>query len=79
MFGEGKQQKKRKTGDIDADHKAREELIVELSDRSAWRIWPADMADTLQWLPTTEISIRKIDDETCSHALINESDGSVCG
>jgi len=62
--------------DVDADHKAREELIVELSDRSAWRIWPADMADTLQWLPTTEISIRKIDDETCSHALINESDGS---
>jgi hypothetical protein len=39
-----------KMGDIDADHKAREELIVELSDRSAWRIWPADMADTLQWL-----------------------------
>jgi hypothetical protein len=50
--------------------------IVELSDRSAWRIWPADMADTLQWLPTTEINIRKIDDEACSHALINESDGS---
>jgi hypothetical protein len=24
--------------------------IVELSDSSAWRIWPADMADTLQWL-----------------------------
>ena len=50
--------------------------IVELSDHSAWRIWPADMADTLQWLPTTEIKIRKIDDETCSHALINQSDGS---
>ena len=63
-------------GDIDADHKAREELIVELSDRSAWRIWPADMALTLQWLPTTEIKIRKIDDEACSHALINQSDGS---
>jgi hypothetical protein len=50
--------------------------IVELSDRSAWRIWPADMADTLQWLPTTEIKIRKIFDEACSHALINQSDGS---
>ena len=50
--------------------------IVELSDRSAWRIWPADMAITLQWLPTTEIEIRSIDDETCSHELINESDGS---
>ena len=50
--------------------------IVELSDRSAWRIWPADMADTLQWLPVTEIEVRKIDDKTCSHALINRSDGS---
>jgi hypothetical protein len=50
--------------------------IVELSDRSAWRIWPVDMADTLQWLPTTEIAVRKIDDSTCSHALINASDGS---
>jgi hypothetical protein len=50
--------------------------IVELSDRSAWRIWPADLADTLQWLPTTEIDVRKIDDEVCSHALINRSDGS---
>jgi hypothetical protein len=50
--------------------------IVELTDRSAWRIWPPDMADTLQWLPTTEIKIKRIDDETCSHALINESDGS---
>jgi hypothetical protein len=50
--------------------------IVELSDSSGWRIWPADMADTLQWLPTTEIEVRKIDDRTCSHALINGSDGS---
>ena len=50
--------------------------IVELSDRSTWRIWPADMADTLQWLPTTEIGVRKIDDEKCSHVLINWSDGS---
>jgi hypothetical protein len=50
--------------------------IVELSDRSAWRIWPADVADTLQWLPATEIEVRKIDDKRCSHALINRSDGS---
>jgi hypothetical protein len=50
--------------------------IVELSDRHAWRIWPAGMADTLQWLPTTDIGVRKIEDETCSHALINGSDGS---
>jgi len=50
--------------------------IVELSDRSVWRIWPADMADTLQWLPTTEFDIREIDHEACSHALINRADGS---
>jgi hypothetical protein len=50
--------------------------IVELSDGSAWRIWPADMAGTLQRLPTTEIDVKKIDDEICSHALINRSDGS---
>jgi len=50
--------------------------IVELSDGSAWRVWPADMAETLQWLPTTEIDVIEIDDETCSHALINKSDGS---
>jgi hypothetical protein len=50
--------------------------IVELSDSSVWRIWPADMADTLQWLPATEIDVRKIDDEICSHALVNRSDGS---
>jgi hypothetical protein len=50
--------------------------IVELSDGSVWRIWPADLANTLRWLPTTEIDVKKIDDETCSHALINRSDGS---
>jgi hypothetical protein len=37
--------------------------IVELSDSSAWRVWPADMADTLQWLPTTEIEVTEIDDK----------------
>jgi hypothetical protein len=50
--------------------------IVELGDGSAWRVWPADMADTLNWLPTTEIDVMEIDDETCSHVLINRSDGS---
>ena len=49
--------------------------IVELSDGSAWRVWPADMVETLQWLPTTKIDVIDIDDETCSHALINRSDG----
>ena len=52
--------------------------IAELSDRSVWRIWPADMADTLQWLLTTEINITNIDDEVCSHALINEIGWIAC-
>jgi hypothetical protein len=50
--------------------------IVELSDRSAWRIWPPDLAKTLLWLSTTEIDVRKIDDEMCSHVLVDRSDGS---
>jgi len=52
--------------------------IAELSDRSVWRIWPADMADTLQWLLTTEINITNVDDEVCSHALINEIGWIAC-
>jgi hypothetical protein len=36
-----------------------ESHIVELSDGSVWRIWPADIAITLQWLPTTEIDVVK--------------------
>ena len=50
--------------------------IVELSDGSSWRIWPGDAPTTLQWLPTTEIDVVDIDDDICSHALINRSDGS---
>ena len=45
--------------------------LVELRDGSAWRIWPGDIPKTLQWRPTTEI-----DDEICSHALIDCSNGS---
>lgn len=50
--------------------------IVELSDGSEWRIWPGDTAKTLRWLSTTEIDVADIEDEICSHALINRSDGS---
>jgi hypothetical protein len=50
--------------------------MVELSDGSAWRIWPGDAADTLKWLPTTELDLAPIDDEICSHALVDRSDGS---
>jgi hypothetical protein len=50
--------------------------IVELEDGSRWRIWPGDIAATLQWLPTTELRVSAISDEFCSHALIDQIDGS---
>src|ERR1019366_9579300 len=53
-----------------------ESHIVELEDGSRWRIWSSDIAATLQWLPTTELRVSAISDEFCSHALIDEKDGS---
>src|SRR5437764_13757208 len=50
--------------------------VVELRDGSAWRIWPGDIPKTLQWRPTTDIDVADIDDEICSHALIDRSSGS---
>jgi hypothetical protein len=47
--------------------------IVELEDGSSWRIWPGDIAITLQWLPTTVLQVSEIDDEFCSHALIDQT------
>ena len=40
--------------------------LVELEDCSRWRIWPGDIAMTLQWLPTTELHISAISDKLCS-------------
>ena len=50
--------------------------IVELEDGSLWRIWPGDVALTLNWLPTTNLLISEIGDEFCSHPLIDQTDGS---
>src|SRR5436190_22407706 len=50
--------------------------IVELEDRSKRRIWPGDIAVTLQWLPTADIVTTEIEDEFCTHALVNRTDGS---
>ncbi len=50
--------------------------VVQLSDGSGWRIWPADVATTLQWFPTTELEIEPAQDEFCSHVLVNRADGS---
>jgi hypothetical protein len=50
--------------------------IVQLSDGSRWRIWLGDVAATLQWYPTTELEIEPVEDELCSHVLINRANGS---
>ena len=50
--------------------------IVELEDGSRWQIWPGDIATTLQWLPTTDLQISAINDQVCSHALIDQEGGS---
>src|SRR5213595_713129 len=50
--------------------------VVQRSDGSRWRIWPADVATALQWFPTTELEIEPAQDEFCSHVLVNRADGS---
>jgi hypothetical protein len=50
--------------------------LVELEDGSLWRIWPDDVAKTLNWLTTTDFLVSEIGDEFCSHALIDQTDGS---
>ncbi len=50
--------------------------IVELEDGSLWRIWPGDIALTLNWLPTTNLLVSELGDVFCSHALIDQTDDS---
>ena len=50
--------------------------IVKLDDGSNWRIWPGDIALTLGWSEATILEVSEIDDEFCSHALIDKTDGS---
>ncbi len=50
--------------------------VVELEDGSRWRIWPGDLAVTLQWLPTSNLEVAEIDHEVCSHALIDRDSGA---
>ena len=47
--------------------------IVKLEDGSSWRIWPGDIALTLGWSPITVLEVSEIDDEFCSHALIDKN------
>lgn len=53
-----------------------ESHIVELSNGTAWQIFPGDIGLTLGWLPTTELQLFEINDELASHGLINCDDGT---
>ncbi len=46
--------------------------IVQLEDGSRWRIWPGDLAKTLNWTPDTKLTVVAVDDPMCSHALVDE-------
>jgi hypothetical protein len=50
--------------------------VVELTDGSKWRIWPGDLATTLGWTPEAEIEALPIEDEFCSHVLVDQFGGS---
>jgi hypothetical protein len=50
--------------------------IVELTDGSKWRIWPGDLATTLGWTSEAEIEALPVEDEFCSHVLVDQSGGS---
>jgi hypothetical protein len=50
--------------------------IVELTDGSKWRIWPGDLATTLGWTSEAEIEVLPIEDEFCSHVLVDQSKGA---
>ena len=50
--------------------------IVELEDGSSWRIWPGDLAIPLLWMPSSRLAVSEIDDEHCTHVLIDRLHGT---
>jgi hypothetical protein len=57
--------------------KHEESHIVELEDGSQWRIWPGDLAATLDWVPSSRLAVSEIDDECCTHVLIDRQHGTT--
>ena len=53
-----------------------ESHLVRLDDGSDWRIFPGDLAATLNWQPETELTLVLIVDEASTHALVNETDNT---
>jgi hypothetical protein len=50
--------------------------IIELEDGSAWRIWPADLAIPLLWMPSTRLAVSEINGECWTHVLIDRLHGT---
>jgi hypothetical protein len=57
--------------------KHEETHIVELEDGSAWRIWPGDLGETLLWMPSSRLAVSKIEDECCTHVLVDRLHGTA--
>jgi hypothetical protein len=74
MLVEGDQSLDRRTAARIKSHA--KSYLVELTDGSKWRIWPGDLATTLGWTPEAEIEALPIEDEFCSHVLVDHSNGS---
>jgi hypothetical protein len=53
-----------------------ESYIVELDDGTTWRIFPGDLDVTLNWKPDVDLKLVRINNDTCSHALISDDDNS---
>ena len=56
--------------------KHEQSYVVELEDGSAWRIWPGDLAIPLLWMPSSRLEVSEIDDEHCTHVLIDRLHGT---
>jgi hypothetical protein len=48
-----------------------ESHLVELDDGSQWQIFPGDLDVTLHWRPESDLTLVRIEDEVCSHALVS--------
>jgi hypothetical protein len=53
-----------------------ESHIVELDDGTKWRVFPGDLAMTLNWQPDSDLNIVRIVDDVASHALVSATDNS---
>ena len=53
-----------------------ESHLVELDDGSKWQIFPGDLGVTLNWKPSTELKLVRIDDPVSSHAFVSGDDNS---